>query len=246
MYNSHMPNVLQRIESFFRDTKLVHAHRFLRYKRRSEPESIRFMQSLDLDGTSVLDIGANRGIYCYFLSRGVGTSGTVTAFEPQAECIVTIKRVMKMFKLKNIDIRNCGLSDKNTTATLYRGKPEHGGASLQFYSSDHTPGQEIETPVVTLDSIGDTLPRPVRFIKCDIECHEAAMLRGAKEILAEDKPIILIEIHEDQMPEVNAILTSYGYTGSFHVGKETHPVSEYAKIPCPKGRGHRNYVFEFK
>ncbi|MDB4775511.1 FkbM family methyltransferase [bacterium] len=241
-----MTKMLKRIRTSFRNTKLVHAHRLHRYKSRTEPESIRFIQSLDLDGTSVLDIGANRGIYCYFLSRCVGASGTVTAFEPQPECIVTIKRVMKMFKLKNIDIRNCGVSDRNTTVPVYRGKPEHGSASLQFDSSEHTPGQEIEASVVTLDSIADTLPRPIRFIKCDIEGHEAEMLRGAKTTLAEDEPTILIEIHDDQMPEVNAILASYGYTGSFHADGQTYPVSEYAERPCHKGLRHRNYMFEIK
>ncbi len=241
-----MPTLLKKIQSYLKNTKLGHAQRFHRYKRRTESESIRFLQSLELGGTSVLDIGANRGIYCYFLSRSVGASGTVTAFEPQPECIVTIKRVMKMFKLKNIDIRNCGLSDRNTTAPLYRGKPEHGSASLQFYSSEHTSGQEIETSVVTLDSISDTLPRPIKFIKCDIEGHEAEMLRGARKTLAEDKPTILIEIWEEQMSEVNGILTSYGYTGSFHVREKTYPVSEYDKLPRIKGRRHRNYIFEVK
>jgi FkbM family methyltransferase len=241
-----MANHLKTIRTYLKNTKLGHAQRFRRYKRRTESESIRFLQSLELGGTSVLDIGANRGIYCYFMSKCVGPDGTVTAFEPQPECIITIKRVMKMFKLKNVQIRNCGLSDRNTTAPLYRGKPEHGSASLQFYSSEHKSGQEIKTSIVTLDSISEKLPRPIRFIKCDIEGHEVEMLKGAKETLIKDKPIMLIEIHEDQMPEVNELLSSYGYSGSFHVGRNVYPVSDYDKQPRIKGRRHRNYIFKVK
>ena len=241
-----MPISLRMIRTYLKNTKMGHAQRFWRYKRRTESESIRFLQSLELTGTSVLDIGANRGIYCYFMSRCVGENGTVTAFEPQPECIVTIKRVMKMFKLKNVALRNCGLSDRNTTAPLYRGKPEHGSASLQFYPSEHASGQEIKTSIVTLDSISETLPRPISFIKCDIEGHELEMLKGATEILTKDKPVMLIEIHEDQMPEVTALLSSLGYSGSFHVGSNVYPASDYDTMPRIKGRRHRNYIFNAK
>ena len=103
-----MKSVLQNMRAALKKSKLGHAHRFLRYKHRTEADSIKFVQSLDLKGSSVLDIGANRGIYCYFLSRSVGKDGSVTAFEPQPECIETIKDVMRMFKLRNIDLRNCG------------------------------------------------------------------------------------------------------------------------------------------
>ena len=65
------------------------------------------------------------------------------------------------------------------------------------------------------------------------------MLPRAKTTLAEYEPTILIEIHDDQMPEVNAILASYGYTGSFHADGQTYPVSEYAERPCHKGLRHQ-------
>ena len=88
------------------------------------------------------------------------------------------------------------------------------------------------------------MPRPISFIKCDIEGHEVEMLRGAKDLLTEDKPVLLIEIHEEQMPDVLPILTSYGYEGSFQVGSNRHPVSEYLDQPRIKNRRHRNYMFE--
>lgn len=241
-----MNNFLKKIRMSLRKSKLGHVHRFMRYKYRTEPDSIRYIQSLDLNGKSVLDIGANRGVYCYFLSRCVGSQGTVTAFEPQPECMDTIERVRVMFKITNLDARNYGLSDECASVTIHRGKPEHGSASLHFNSGEHKVDHAIQASVVTLDSISDTLPRPISFIKCDIESHELAMFTGARATLIQDKPTILVEIHQDQMQEVNGVLSSYGYAGSFNVGKHTHPICEYDKQPYEKGRRRRNYIFTAK
>ena len=41
------------------------------------------MMGLHLKGATVLDIGANKGIYCFWMMRAVGPSGNVIAFEPQ-------------------------------------------------------------------------------------------------------------------------------------------------------------------
>ena len=218
---------------------------FLRYKHRTEADSIKFVQSLDLKGSSVLDIGANRGIYCHFLSRSVGKDGSVTAFEPQPECLDTIKDVVRMFKLRNIDLRNCGLSDNAATSTLHRGKPEHGSASLNFSAKQHRIGEEIETSVVTLDSIADTIPRPIRFIKCDIEGHEIPMLKGGRKTLTEDQPIILVEIYEKEVDEASRVLAEYGHAGFFRIGTQEYPIDQHHKHVDARSR-HRNYIFRAK
>ena len=75
---------------------LKHRHRFWRYAVRTERESISYIQSLDLKGTTVLDIGANRGVFTYWLSQCVGSSGNVVAFEAQPELKETIQEVQRL------------------------------------------------------------------------------------------------------------------------------------------------------
>jgi hypothetical protein len=50
-------------------------------------------------------------------------------------------------------------------------------------------------PVTTLDEYVAEHPdlRPVRFVKCDVEFHEADVLAGAERILSEDRPELLVE-----------------------------------------------------
>jgi ubiquinone/menaquinone biosynthesis C-methylase UbiE len=51
----------------------------LRYRFRTEKLQIKTMMGLDLNGATVLDIGANKGIYCFWMMRAVGPSGNVIA-----------------------------------------------------------------------------------------------------------------------------------------------------------------------
>ena len=51
--------------------------RCLRYRFRIEKLPLKTLLRLDLKGATVIDIGANKGIYSFWLSRAVGPSGKV-------------------------------------------------------------------------------------------------------------------------------------------------------------------------
>jgi hypothetical protein len=57
--------------------------------------------------------------------------------------------------------------------------------------------------MVTLD--GQDLPRPVRFVKADIEGSEPLAFAGAERLLREDRPLILCEVNPVRLPEVAGI-----------------------------------------
>ena len=71
--------------------------RCLRYRFRTEKLQIKTMMALQLKGATVLDIGANKGIYCFCMMRAVGPSGHVIAFEPQPEMRDCIERQKRRF-----------------------------------------------------------------------------------------------------------------------------------------------------
>ena len=66
---------------------------------------------LQLQGATVLDIGANRGIYCFWLTRAVGPSGHVIAFEPQPEMRDGIEHLKRRFNWSNLEVINVALSN---------------------------------------------------------------------------------------------------------------------------------------
>src|ERR1700744_4417508 len=94
--------------------------RCLRYRFRTERLPLKTLMRLDLKGATVIDIGANKGIYCFWLSRAVGRSGKVWAFEPQPEMVNYIKSRKRSFGLDNVEITLTALSDHRGTAQLTR------------------------------------------------------------------------------------------------------------------------------
>jgi len=63
--------------------------------------------------------------------------------------------------------------------------------------------QRREVPLVSLDTL--ELRRPIRFIKMDVEGAEPQVLRGAARILADDRPVILSELHPTQLERASGV-----------------------------------------
>ena len=137
------------------------------------------------------------------------------------------------------------LSDSCGTTTFNRAFVGHGGGSIQSKSTEHKANQSISVDMTTLDTICDSFPRPIRFIKCDVEGHELNVFKGGADFLQTDKPTILVEIHQDQVLSVNELLQSYGFAGSFISQTARVPIDEFAAHPYRKScEVHRNYIFE--
>src|SRR5438309_1671485 len=105
--------------------------RCLRYRFRTEKLQLKTMMRLNLNGATVFDIGANKGIYCYWMMRAVGSSGRVIAFEPQPEMRDAITRLKHRFGWLNLTVLNVALSDHGGHSRLSRQKIGDGSASLE-------------------------------------------------------------------------------------------------------------------
>ncbi|WP_243708387.1 FkbM family methyltransferase [Actinomadura sp. GC306] len=73
-------------------------------------------------------------------------------------------------------------------------------------------GRPVTTTRITLDSLKLT---DVHFMKIDVEGHELNALLGAAETIARDRPTLIVEVEErhGQMPDLIALMKSWGYTG---------------------------------
>ncbi len=218
-------------------------HRAWRYKNRTERDEVRFMLAQDLRGKLVLDIGANAGIYSYWMSRAVGPSGRVIAFEPQPEMVDALKKLRRSFRFKQLEIAPTGLSDTDGQATLSRNMSHLGGASIARELPDANDSFTI--PLTTLDAyIDEHADRPVSFIKCDVEGHEPAVFRGAMQTLRRDRPALLFELHDKQVHESDLFeqLQAIGYECFYlHEGKR-HPTSTLKDNRASIDKHYLNYV----
>lgn len=68
-------------------------HRANKYKNKDDIGGIAYINSAIKKGQTVLDIGAHKAGYLYFMLRQVGDKGEVFAFEPQSNLYQYIKKL---------------------------------------------------------------------------------------------------------------------------------------------------------
>ncbi len=188
----------------------VSKHLPLRYKLSElegsgEPE-LTYLDRMLQSRQTALDIGANIGMFSYRLS---GLVTRVVSFEINDELITELAA----WNPGNIEIVPKGLSSTEGEATLYI--PVLNGQKLVGWAS-LAPGNCPDTNehftkkvhIVTLDSLKI---RNISFIKIDVEGHELEVLRGARETLAASRPVLLIEIREQNLEPIRKLLSELGY-----------------------------------
>ena len=179
-------NIYERVRMF---------HRLLRYRWSAERAEMRFLLARRYRGGSVLDIGAHRGVYSYWMHRRFRDGTRVVAFEPQPELVEHLAKFKQAFGLERMEIAPFGLSSRSGTLRMRRPHGHWGAATVDEFSYGDQETDVFDVPVTTLDEYFAEREelRPVRFIKCDVEYHEAEVLAGGERILREDRPELLIE-----------------------------------------------------
>ncbi|MEY9785253.1 FkbM family methyltransferase [Sinorhizobium fredii] len=148
-----------------------------------ELDMLRDMGTHLVPGDLVLDIGANIGNHCLYLAAVYGCS--VIAFEPNAHLAESLIRSAKLNDLDaRIKVIAKGVGAEPGLAAFGVHRPDNLGAQSLLEGQG-------DIPVVTLDN--QRFGRLVKLIKIDVEGMELAVLRGAEQLLARDRPIIYIE-----------------------------------------------------
>lgn len=158
-------------------------------------------------GEAALDIGANFGLYAYWLARAVGPTGHVWSFEPIPFTAKTFRLIQRGLGFRdNVTLVAKGCGEKSGRVTFTVPVMETGAISaglVHMGRNDDRPGKEkhanfktkdVECDVVTVDELLAADSREVSFIKCDIEGADLYAMRGAKKTLERHHPTVVIEI----------------------------------------------------
>ncbi len=142
-----------------------------------------------------IDVGANIGLHTLTLSYAVGEQGCVLALEPNPIVRQRLEQNLRCNSFaRNVTVQAHAASGQRGRANLYMHDHTEitGKASLVQVSPDAQQALTVET--ATLDELVQEAGWPrVDLIKCDIEGHDLAALYGAKQILSQYKPILLVE-----------------------------------------------------
>ncbi len=208
--------------------KLKLIWRAWRYRYRLDPGEITFILGEVQKGDLVVDVGAHKGAYTYWLARAVGKEGSVFAFEPQPALAKSLERLFAHDG--RVIVHHLALSSRNQDRALFiPGWSSSPGATLEKRSG--TEGRHIDVPTTTLDSFFKGRDVPISLIKCDVEGHELEVFKGARSILETDRPMLLFECENRHLSggtiqDVFTFLEELGYEGAYFQGIRLRQLAE--------------------
>ncbi len=174
-----------------------------------------------MPGTTALDVGANLGLYTYWIAK---RAGAVHAFEPNP----TLASYLHRARLRGVVVHGAAASNTAGAATLR--VPEGLGEAHLVEGGLAGEGADLSVRTMTIDSLALS---GVSFVKVDVEGHEAQALEGAHDTLRRNRPVVFIELEERHAAGTVERTAAYfldelGYgTGAFMRWGSFHPISEF-------------------
>jgi FkbM family methyltransferase len=156
-----------------------------------EKETHDFLANRLGPGSVFVDIGANVGAFTLPMARRVGSGGRVIAIEASPSVFSYLKRNVELNDLSNVGLWNCAATDREEEGIPFWEPPSahFGMGSLAAQFHDHP----TLVPTRTLDWIlkAENVDR-VDVLKVDVEGFEAAVFRGAEELLTGPHPPMVV------------------------------------------------------
>jgi FkbM family methyltransferase len=216
--------------------------RFIKYKYlgRGEPE-LHLVRHFVEPGTTAIDIGASFGMYSTELARH---SDRVIAFEANPDVAALTRRIVP----RNVDVINAALSSRAGRASLKMMKNSRGTGVTEAGTIAH---DLLDDPLVINVETRRLDEFPVgrcSFIKIDVEGHEEAVLEGAANLIARERPILLVEVLEifnrGGVARLAARYAAQSYDCLFLFDGKFRPAAEFdeSRHQIPKQPG---YVYNF-
>ena len=186
-------------------------------------------------GQTVVECGGHIGYLSMFFASLVGDSGSVIVFEPALSNLAYLR--INAQQRESIRIEELAVGPSECVANMYVDNfTGQNNSLLANYSNVEqnslSAGIEIQTEatrvnVVDLDGYcrrHNVLPD---FVKMDIEGYEFEALKGMTSLLADVRPLLMIEVTE-QSGQVYELLTQAGYKG---YSEERNRIADIDSMP---------------
>jgi len=182
---------------------------------RFEPETVSLLLALCRADSQVLDVGANIGMTALTLSQ-ICINGKVVALEPVPHTFQLLTQNLRTAQVNNVTALNFGAGSSNGTFTMQGAENNAAGAFVaDRYTIPDTGHFSSKVEIKRLDDVFPELGLSrLDFLKMDIEGFELEALEGARNILEQFKPRVLLEmnhwclnaLHNISLPDFRARL----------------------------------------
>ena len=160
-----------------------------------EPHVERALRAFLGTGDTAYDVGANLGYFSAVMAQAVGVTGRIIAFEPVPETFARLSICKEINRYPHLTPLQVAAGATNGTITLALDPRFPGDASAH-----QRPGRverlRVTVPMRRLDDlVGAKEIPPPSLLKIDVEGYELSVLKGATQILARYRPVLIFELN---------------------------------------------------
>lgn len=206
-----------------------------------EPETLPVFLRLINAGMTVLDVGANTGLFSLLAARR-SPSVVVHAVEPVPRVFAALQANVARNGFTNVVCHRLALSDHDGPVSMY--VPDDEIPLMASLSPAWRPGSDrIEVDAQTLDQfVGRLNLTDVDVLKIDTEGTESDVLAGATETLLTKRPFVICEVLSEgnTAAHLDEQMTAADYL-FFLLGREGPRATE--RISGNPVGGCHNYLF---
>ena len=160
---------------------------------------MRMLDDVHLTGRVAIDVGAHAGSWTQNLARRVGPAGKVLAYEALPHYGGALEVSTRLLRTRNVNVRVMAVGEREGVIPLrWRSVTNErltGKTHIEPVMEDST--GVIEVRMATLDSDLESCGihlSDVAFVKIDVEGAELEVLKGAKNLLSQGRPIVYMEV----------------------------------------------------
>lgn len=197
-YGSYDPDELADVLQILRDRRATHG-----------------------DGVVAIDCGANIGVHTLEMANFMTRWGEVIAMEPQARLFYALCGNIAIANTFNATAMNVAAGKESGTIDIpqlnYHKPASYGSLELRHSVSCEYIGQSVsyaerDMRSVTILKLDDLHLSRLDFIKIDVEGMELDVLEGAKCVISQFLPHMMIEWIKTPRAELEKALTLLGYS----------------------------------
>jgi FkbM family methyltransferase len=148
-------------------------------------------------GDTLLDVGANVGLWVMGAAQRAGGSARVFAFEPVPDNLRRLRRNLALNGLSSVVCEQLALSDRAGSARFFAATNSNSG--MGSLAAHDGADQAIDVQITTLDRYCDAVGiDSIAVMKVDVEGAERLVFEGGLRRLArDDGPAIMFEVNEE-------------------------------------------------
>lgn len=176
---------------------------------------LKFAHDFVRPGHVVWDIGANVGVFSFASAFAAGAAGEVLAVEPDFMLAWLLQRSAERNRaqLPNVRVLCAAVSDRAAFSRLEiaaRGRASNSLTEVRMRSQGGGIRYSQDVLTTTLDTLLEQFRKP-DIVKIDVEGAESLVIKGGTKLLSEVRPVIYIEVGDEQAAAIAHSLSAHKY-----------------------------------